>query len=173
MHLNITATPSTCDGETKPYSAAMVTTNPNDGRTGPGFTYTYGVLEARVYIPSDGGKIADWPAIWTDGQSWPTDGEDDIMEGLSGTACFHFHDPLGAPGGCDTSITPGWHTFASDWQPGSVTYYYDGTEVGSVATGITSAPMYIIISNGVGYSTTPLTQPDSMQVAYVRVWQQA
>lgn len=174
MHLNITATASTCDGQTKPYSAAMVTTNPSDGRTGPGFTYTYGVLEAKVYIPAygNGTQIADWPAVWTDGQSWPTDGEDDIFEGLSGSACFHFHDPLGAFGGCDTSITPGWHTFASDWQPGSVTYYYDGVEVGRVATGVTSAPMYIIISNGVGYSTTPLTQPDSMQVAYVRVWQQ-
>ena len=171
MHLNITQTPSTCDGETKPYSAAMVTTNPYDGRTGPGFQYTYGVLQAEVYVPSDGGKIADWPAVWTDGQSWPADGEDDIFEGLSGSACYHFHDPIGAPGGCDTAITPGWHTFASDWQPGSVTYYYDGTEVGQVTTGITSAPMFIIISNGVGYGTGGLIEPDSMQVASVRVWQ--
>ena len=54
------------------------------------------------------------------------------MEGLSGVICWHFHDPLGGPGGCDTAITPGWHTFASDWQPGSVTYYYDGQDVGSI-----------------------------------------
>jgi beta-glucanase (GH16 family) len=168
MHINLTATTSTCAGSTKSYTTGLVTTNPDDGRTGPGYQYTYGVLEARVYIPANGTQIANWPAVWTDGQSWPADGEDDVMEGLSGKACFHFHDPLGGPGGCDTTLTPGWHTFASDWQPGSVTYYYDGVDVGSITTGITSAPMYIILGNGVEPGNTVA---DSMQVQYVRVWQ--
>ena len=49
------------------------------------------------------------------------------MEGLSGQACWHFHDPQGGPGGCSTATyTGGWHTFGADWEPGSVTYYYDG-----------------------------------------------
>jgi hypothetical protein len=168
LHINLTATSSTCDGSTKPYTTGLVTTNPDDGRTGPGFQYTYGVLEARVYVPANGTQIANWPAVWTDGQSWPADGEDDVMEGLSGKACWHFHDPQGGPGGCDTTLTPGWHTFASDWQPGSLTYYYDGVEVGSITTGIASAPMYIILGNGVDPGNTA---PDSMQVQYVRVWQ--
>ena len=171
MHLNVTAQSSTCNGVTKPYTGALVSTNPNDGRASGGFQYTYGVLEARVYIPADDTHIANWPAVWADGQSWPADGEDDLVEGIGGRACFHFHDPLGGPGACDTSLTPGWHTFSSDWQPGSVTYYYDGIKVGSIATGITNSPMYIILDNTVANNNAGVTEADSMQVQYVRVWQ--
>jgi len=106
MHLNVTATPSTCGGETRPYTGSLVSTNPDDG-AGGGFQFTYGVVEARVYLPADGNQIANWPAVWTDGQVWPQDGEDDLLEGLGGQACYHFHDPLGGPGNCDTSIAPG------------------------------------------------------------------
>jgi beta-glucanase (GH16 family) len=171
MHLNVTAQPSTCSGTTYPYTGALVSSNPKDGRASGGFQYTYGVVEARVYIPADGTQIANWPAVWTDGQSWPTNGEDDLMEGLGGTACFHFHDPLGGPGGCDATLTPGWHTFASDWQPGSVTYYYDGTKVGSITTGITTAPMYIILDNTTSIDNPSISEADSLDLAYVRVWQ--
>jgi len=171
MHLNVTASSSTCGGVTRPYTGAIVTTNPSDGRSSGGFQYTYGVLEVRVYVPADGTQIANWPAVWADGQSWPNDGEDDLMEGLNGQACFHFHDVLGGPGNCDSKVTPGWHTFASDWQPGSVTYYYDGAKVGSITTGITSAPMYIILDNTVYPGESNITKADSMAVSYVRVWQ--
>jgi beta-glucanase (GH16 family) len=171
MHLNVTASSSTCGGVTRPYTGAIVTTNPSDGRSSGGFQYTYGVLEVRVYVPADGTQIANWPAVWADGQSWPNDGEDDLMEGLNGQACFHFHDVLGGPGGCDTTLKPGWHTFASDWQPGSVTYYYDGVDVGSITTGITSAPMYILLDNTVYPGEANITEADSMDVSYVRVWQ--
>jgi hypothetical protein len=168
MHLAVTNVSSTCGGVTKPYTGALVDTNPSDGH-GTGFQYTYGVLEARVYVPASGTSIANWPAVWTDGQSWPADGEDDVMEGLGGAACYHFHDPLGGPGSCTSTISPGWHTFASDWQPGSVTYYYDGVDVGSITTGITTAPMYLLLDDTVAGGATAV--PDAMQVQYVRVWQ--
>jgi beta-glucanase (GH16 family) len=171
MHLNVTNSSSTCGGKTRQYTGSLVSTNPNDGRSSGGFQYTYGVLEARVYVPADGTRIANWPAVWADGQSWPNTGEDDLMEGLNGQACFHFHDVLGGPGNCDSKVTPGWHTFASDWQPGSVTYYYDGVKVGSITTGITSAPMYIILDNTVYPGESDITKADSMDVSYVRVWQ--
>ncbi len=172
MHLNVTADPSTCGGVTEPYTGAMVTSNPFDGRSGDGgFEYTYGVLEALVYVPAAGTQIADWPAVWTDGQYWPADGEDDVMEGQGGSACWDFHDLLAVPRSCDQSLTPGWHTFASDWEPGSVTYYYDGVDVGTITTGITSEPMYIALDNTVHANESAVTQADSMQVQYVRVWQ--
>ena len=170
LHLKVTATASTC-GSTRPYTGAAVTTNPSDGR-GSGFQYTYGVLEARVYVPAAGTQIANWPAVWTDGQKWPTDGEDDVMEGLDGAACYHFHDPSGGPGSCVSKIKPGWHTFASNWQPGSVTFYYDGADVGSITSGITGAPMYLVLDNTVK-TGSGLTVPGTMQVSYVRVWQAA
>ena len=173
MDMAVTSQSSTCNSKTYPYTGAAVTTDPVDGRSTAGFQYTYGVLEARVYVPADGSLIANWPAVWTDGEGeWPDTGEDDIMEGLSGGACYHFHDPLGGPGECDASITPGWHTFASDWQSGSVTYYYDGTDIGSITSGITDSPMYVILDNTVQSGFGSTTTPGVMQVQYVRVWQQ-
>jgi beta-glucanase (GH16 family) len=176
MHLAVTAEPSRCNGRTRPYTGALVSTNPHDGRSHGGFEYTYGVLEARIYVPGVGGKIADWPAFWTDGYDWPRDGEDDVMEGLFGSACFHFHSlhfaPHG-PGGCDADIGPGWHTFAADWQAGKVTYYYDGHLVGTVTRGVTSQPMFIVINNTVWRGERSLTRPGALRVDYVRVWRLA
>ena len=65
----------------------------------------------------------------------------------------------------------GWHTYAADWQPGVVTYYYDGTEVGQITTGITSSPMYLILNDAVGGAGGQVVTPSTMQVDYVRVWQ--
>lgn len=171
MHLSVTARVSRCGGITRPYTGALVTTDPADAGRAGGFQYTYGVLQARVYVPAIGARIANWPAVWTDGQNWPADGEDDLMEGLNGTACFHFHDALGGPGGCVRTLAPGWHTFASDWRPGSVTYYYDGVRVGTVATGITAQPMYLLLDDTVSARGAGVVTQDSMRVRYVRVWQ--
>lgn len=167
MHLNVTLQPSTCGGVSRPYTGALVSTNPSDGR-GPGFQYTYGVLQARVYLPADGTKLADWPAVWAAGQPGRTYGEDDVIEGLLGEACWHFHRFIGESGACDKSITPGWHTVASYWRKGAITFYYDGKKVGEIAHGITSRPMYVLLANTeLGH----MALPRSMRVQYVRVWQ--
>jgi hypothetical protein len=176
LNLSVTHQSSTCNGKTYPWTGALVDTNPDDGRASGGFQYTYGALEARVYIPASatGDQIANWPAVWAvDQDSDPTIayGEMDLLEGLNGQACYHFHNELAAPGGCDTTLTPGWHTFASNWQPGSITYYYDGTKVGQIATGITTTPMYIILNNTVAANQPSLSEASTMQVQYVRVWQ--
>jgi len=52
-----------------------------------------------------------------------------------------------------------------------VTYYYDGVDVGSITTGITSSPMYLILNNTVSPYSPNDSEADSMQVQYVRVWQ--
>ena len=52
MNLDVTGASSECGGVTEPYTGAMVTTNPRDGRGSGGFQYTYGFLEARVNIPA-------------------------------------------------------------------------------------------------------------------------
>jgi beta-glucanase (GH16 family) len=165
LDLSLVRKAETCGGQSHPYASGMVNTN---GK----FSYTYGYLEARVWLPGTT-AISNWPAVWTDGQSWPTDGELDVMEGLSGQACWHFHDPQGGPGNCSKSAyTGGWHTFGADWEPGSVTYYYDGTAVGTINSGITSSPMYVILNLGADNGNSgPLQAPATMRVDYVRVWQ--
>ena len=164
LHLQAVSEPTTVNGTTYPYRSGMVQT---DGKA----QFTYGAFEARIYLPPSSKGIANWPAFWTDGQSWPADGEMDVMEGLSGSACFHFHSPSGGPGGCASGDFTGWHTYGADWEPGSVTYYYDGEEVGRITTGVTSAPQYLILNNAVGGSGGQSVAPADMQVDYVRVWQ--
>ena len=165
LHLTATPKPEECGGQIRPYASGMVTT---EGL----HSFSHGAFEARVYLPASAdGKVADWPAWWVDGQNWPQDGEMDIMEGLSGSTCFHYHDPSGGPGGCaDTG--PGWHVFGSTWEGDQVTYYYDGHEVGTLTTDGNSAPQYLILNNAVGGSGGETTA-DTMLVDYVRVWQQS
>ncbi len=151
-------------------SGALVSTNPYDGIHGhKGFQFRYGYVQARIYIPAAGTQIANWPAFWTDGQNWPRDGEIDIMEGLDGYAAFHFHYPGGAPGHTVRGHYAGWHTFAANWEPGQITFYYDGIKVGQITKDITSAPMYLLIENSGGRWGGPRRRPTVMKVAWVRV----
>ncbi|GAA2487788.1 hypothetical protein GCM10010276_27860 [Streptomyces longisporus] len=165
LHLKAIQQSTTVNGKTHPYVSGLVESN---GKA----QFTYGAFEARIYTPASGTQIANWPAFWTDGQNWPTDGEMDVMEGLSGSACYHFHSPAGGPGGCAPGSYTGWHTYGAEWKPGAVTYYYDGKQVGQITSGITSAPMYLILNNAVSSTYGGPTQvPADMMVDYVRVWQ--
>ena len=163
--LSAVARAETCGGAVHPYASGMVTT---DGK----FSFTYGYMEARIWLPGKG-SIADWPAFWADGQNWPTNGEIDTLEGLGGRACAHFHNSAGESGACTAgNYSGGWHTFAADWEPGSLTFYYDGTPVWHDTSGITSAPMCLILNLALSSAiTSPNTAPAAMQVDYVRVWQ--
>ena len=173
LNLTLIAKSESCGISGAEYATGLV-------NTAGKFTFTYGLLEARVWLPAVNGnpnEVANWPAVWTDGQDWPYDGEDDVAEGLVGQVCSHFHsadDPSGAGAGGGTgcpgdNYAGGWHTFAANWQPGSITYYYDGVNIGSVTHGVTSAPMFIVLSYDVG-KTYP-EAPATMKVDYVRVWQ--
>ena len=182
LDINFTQETETCDGGSHPYTSGIVTTN---GR----FSFTYGLVEFRAWLPTtSSGRVANWPDLWLDGQSWPADGEVDVAEGLGGSLCAHWHGPnnsvgTGAGGGtgCPAgTFTGGWHTFSADWEPGIVTWYYDGKDIGCLATSgtacgptntlISGAPMYIILSLGSNPDYT-ITAPTSLRVAYVRVWQ--
>jgi hypothetical protein len=176
LDLNLTQESESCGGKTQPYTSGIVTTN---GK----FSFTYGFVEVRAWLPAlANGQAADWPAIWLDGQSWPNDGEIDLMEGLGGSVCAHWHGPTnggagyGAGGGtgCPAgTFTGGWHTFAADWEPGSVTFYYDGKDIGSVTNStstITGFPMYVIL-NLAGEPGGGTTAPATLRIKYVRVWQ--
>jgi hypothetical protein len=173
---------SVCDGSTHPDTSGIVTTN---GK----FSFTYGLIEFRAWLPTtSSGQVADWPDLWIDGQHWPTDGEVDVAEGLGGALCAHYHGPSNAVGvgagggsGCPAgTFTGGWHTFAADWEPGIVTFYYDGHDIGCLETSgsacgntnttIAGAPMYIILSLGSSYAD-PITAPTTLRITDVRVWQ--
>jgi hypothetical protein len=175
LHLGIKTTPSGSSCTTQ-FSGSMAESNPQDGSGHKGFQYAGGYVEWRAYVAANSsGKAANWPALWSNGQHWPTDGENDTMEALGGDGiCYHFHSDTTAAGGCPSGNYTGWHTFGSDWEiptggTPTVTYYYDGINVGSLTSGITSVPQYLIMN--MGYDSSYPLIPSEMLVDYVRVWQ--
>jgi beta-glucanase (GH16 family) len=166
LHLTLIRRPLSCGEKVRPYTSGLVNT---DGK----FQFSYGFMQARIWLPGRGGRIVNWPAFWAADQNWPTDGEIDVVEGLGGKACWHFVNPATVRSGCAAgTFGNGWHTFGADWEPRSITYYYDGRVVGVIRSGITHAPMYLILNNAIAHLyRSPLRVPADMRVAYVRVWQ--
>ena len=166
--LRLSAVARSCranNGITYPYASGIVTTKDH-------FTFRYGYFEARLWTPPGSGPIRNWPAFWANGTGQhPLTGEIDVVEGLGGRACFHFHYQGGEPGGCvNKSNVAGWHTYAAEWRQGVVTYFYDGEQVGRITQGITSAPMYLVLNLGVSSTVSgPVTLPAEMLVDYVKV----
>jgi beta-glucanase (GH16 family) len=195
----------------KYYYANESAKNYTSGRirtTKPGtelFNTTYGYIEARISLPETQGA---WPAFWMLPEStsiyggWPVSGEIDILE-TTGTqtnkACSTLH--WGTPshvykGSGYTELNSElmyFHTYSVDWEPGKMTFYYDGQPI-HVATnwesGISGAsdslsfdapfdqPFYMILNLAVdsgqfGGSANKANFKDeiNMYVDYVRVFQ--
>ncbi len=106
--------------------------------------FQYGRFEARLKVPEGAGL---WPAFWMLGANfseddadeanrWPNVGEIDVMEYLGrepdlilGTA----HGPGYSGGGGltkwnrqDYPIADDFHTYAVEWEPDEIRWYYDG-----------------------------------------------
>lgn len=168
----ISKTVTATDGKTYNYVSCLL-----NSYQGSNFLQAYGYFEARMYLPGSAGKINNWPAFWANGNhslcgTWPCAGEMDIMEGLGGgVASYHFHSPTTNAGGYPTGDYTGWHIFAAHWEPGLVKYYYDGVLVGSSTLGVTSAPMYLVLNNGISTQHGgPLSVPSTVLVDYVHVY---
>jgi hypothetical protein len=152
------------------YHGAVLSSNPAGGGN---FQFTYGYIEFRAILPA-----ADraWSSLWVNGQTWPDDGEIDVLEsGLpSATAQkWHYHDStVGVAGG--RVEVPGastdWHTYAADWEPGRVTWYYDGDLVTTIATGEIGVPHYLMMNVSDWKQSNP-SGPATTRIDYVRVWQ--
>lgn len=134
------------------------------------YSFSRGAVEYRAFLPASGGRVANWPALWDNGQSWPADGENDTAEGLDGQVCTYWHASGTDAGACHGSAYAGaWHTYGYEWTPTKVTWYYDGVKVREQATSV-SSPHYLILQNTQGAYGGPNADTD-LQVDYVRVWQ--
>lgn len=180
-HLRLAAARRSCidnAGRSYDYASGLVQSYSKGGQ------WQYGVYEAHVHLPGTAsGHIYNWPAFWLNGipsVPWPVGGEIDVMEGLEGSAGWTYHK--GTSAGSDTQKSPtkhaagnfvGWHTFTTEWSPGSLTFYYDGVKVGTWAGNLTTTPQYLILNYGVGGWGGDLNVPQTMLVDYVRVWQRS
>jgi beta-glucanase (GH16 family) len=150
-----------CDGKRQPYSSGILTTT---GR----WSFRYGLLEARVWVPSRGGRIVDWPAVWAAGSA-----ELDVLEG-GARPCWYYHRISITRGGClkHVHLTGGWHIVAADWEPHHITWYYDHRQVARVGTHIASGPMSVVLDLAISsYNRQPHVIPAKFKIDWVRVWQ--
>jgi beta-glucanase (GH16 family) len=159
------------------------------------FSQQYGRFEARVQMPTGQGL---WPAVWMLGDdistvSWPACGEIDFMETIGSDITTNhgsLHMPTNyGPTGTYTlpnnaSFADAFHTFAVEWEPGTVSFYvddevYETQAQSSVPAGDTwefDTPFFLLINVAVGGSwpgspDSTTTFPQTMKVDWVRVYQ--
>ena len=159
--------------------------------------FQYGRIEARLKVPDGQGL---WPAFWMlgsdfNGSNWPDCGEIDIMEYIGkepdlimGTA----HGPgySGALGLTQWNrqtynIADDFHTYAIEWEPDQIRWYYDGDLYHTVSRDdvgtrewVFDHPFFIILNLAMGGQLPgpiglDVVFPKQLLVDYVRVYQLA
>jgi beta-glucanase (GH16 family) len=147
------------------------------------FAQTYGWFEMRARMPAGKGM---WPAFWLLPANgvWPP--EIDILEILGhepNKVYFTNHWSAGdhqshGVNWVGPDFSKDYHTFAVDWEPGSITWYVDGVAHGNSTSGVPAEPMFIVanLAVGGGWPGNPdatTTFPSSMDIDYIRVYRRA
>jgi beta-glucanase (GH16 family) len=149
-----------------------------------GFSFTYGYVEARIWVPGGAGM---WAGFWMQRADYEDSAEMDIMEVLGRhpkTLQMHYHRPGRVLGQAYTAPSPlpgGWHTYGLEWERRRLVWYLDGTaRFAHVGGDVDSHAHYIVFNLAIGgarswggapHGTTPF--PSTMRIDWVRVWQRA
>ena len=155
-------------------NGALINTNPNDcGIAGFQFGTGY-YAEARMYFPGNGDTIYNFPAWWTNGQSWPATGEIDIAEGLGQMTSNYHYSSNGQHVANNSNQIPGtwsnsYHTYGVHRQNGKNDIYFDGKLVRSYTSYDNGSPHYLILNVGSG-NTAAYGASSQVKTDYVRVW---
>lgn len=181
---NLTAEshPST---KSHPYTSGMIQTG-GTLSTKPTFAYRYGYAEIRAKLPRGAGM---WPAFWlvqANGQ-WPP--EIDVMEwqGVqpkTDVVTTHWKDAQGNHRQSGTAVNTGvnlweaYHTYAADWEPNAITWYFDGKPIKRFTQKrwIPDKPMVVIANLAIGgwekgqHNPRATAFPATFAIAYIRIW---
>ena len=152
-----------------------VNSNPASGYAGPstGPAVVLGnCIEAKINFPGPSGDTAyNWPAWWSDGSSWPTNGEEDIFEGYGdGTpSAFNYHNHSGANNGPlpSGSWCNSFHTYTLVRGSTTLSVYWDGVLMRSLARDDSGGAQAMIINQGNGNVDN---SGAVILVEYVRMW---
>lgn len=154
------------------------------------FSFTYGLLEARIKVPHSQGI---WSGFWLTGDNcatigWPACGEIDIMENISSEPAT-IHGTVHGPGYFTGSYTlqhgafaDDFHIYALQWDPDHLYFLVDGVNFATLnrttltdqAYWVYNHPFNIILNVPVGGwggnpdSTTVF--PQRMYVSYVKLY---
>ncbi len=144
--------------------------------------FTYGYVSIQAHIANGNGM---WSALWLAPVSEAGVPEIDIAETWgAGTAStwlgFYLHLAEGIRPFRQIHVkglAKGWHTFAFDWAPSSLTWYLDGVQMYNyTGPGIPQIPMYFLanlaVYKNLGTPQTPAMQAeDSFDIRSVQVYQ--
>jgi hypothetical protein len=155
----------------KPNVSGMLTTYSS-------FAQQYGYFEVRAELPSTPGVMSAFWLLPADG-SWPP--EVDVFEipGVNPTSMLmtvHSQDYSIPTLATVANTSTGFHDFAVDWEPDTITWYFDGTQVAQAATPPDlNQPMYMLLDTMTGVPGSRDGQPtgsfsDAMQVQWVHVF---
>ena len=170
------------DQKTHSWTSGMVSTGRNSWYGSTHYTITYGYIAAAIQIPAEHGMF---PAFWLmPAAAKTTPPEIDIFEGTSNpeTAQMTLHwltsagkDVHSANQYGPVDYPAGYHVFAVDWEPTSITWYIDGVEHYRVTDNsrIPRVAMEILLDLAVGWPKSPPADITSaqMKVDWVRAWQ--
>jgi beta-glucanase (GH16 family) len=182
--LTITAAPATAamltteaaanNGATLPYTSGLLTTDTS-------FAQTYGLYEITAKMPTGQGL---WPALWMlpTSMAWPP--EIDILEEIGNQPTTDYmtlhtgtsNTAIGTT--TQVAMTTGFHTYAVDWEPTTITFYVDGKQISQSATPADMhQPMYMLMNLAVGGTGSWPGAPNSstvfpaqMQISSVQVY---
>jgi beta-glucanase (GH16 family) len=193
--LSITARRETVVGATTPFNPALSAFDYTSGRI-ESVTHFSGTqkkpdvrMAARLKLPAGYGM---WPAFWSYGDPWPTQGEIDIVE-ARGQSPYEFNTAYwyGRRSGVNqvqnsavtiqtgTSLTDCWHVYEVIWGKDNLTYLLDGQVVDVKSGGMISSmfrkQQRVTLNLAVGGSFFPnlnpsLIQPGVLQVDWVKVY---
>jgi beta-glucanase (GH16 family) len=194
--LRIDARSGTATGPVDPWSSTTKTFSYTSGRIESATTFSSGRttpevrMAARILMPSSYGL---WPAFWSYGDPWPTQGEIDVVEARSHVpAAYQTNYFYGRRSGVNLvrgkeGLVNLWstatmatcpHIYEVVWTKTSLTFYLDGTPV-DIKTGDYIPNMFgkrqkVVLNLAVGGNfLAPLTQaiePGTMVVDWVKVF---
>ncbi|GAA1540573.1 glycoside hydrolase family 16 protein [Nocardioides humi] len=180
-----------------PYGSFTTNAEVSTVATRSQFVQTYGRFEARIKMPAEAGIPGSHSAFWLYPQDqaygrWPGSGEVDIAEWFSGLPGNVY--PSVHYAGENTALSSGYncrmptsstefHTYAVEWTPSIMRFYYDGqlcyshswTPTGLRAPQPFDQPFYIVLTQvwGLGWNTRTDAMPDTstLVVDWVKAWQ--
>ena len=145
--------------------------------TAQSFSQTYGLFEINAEMPTAAGM---WPAFWllsTTGAALP---ELDVAELIGNNPDDVYVSTHSDTGSTSVPVYVGnvsssFHTYAVDWEPTTITYYFDGNAIASLPTPADmNSPMYMLLNLAVGGAGTWAGAADGetgqMLVSWVRAY---
>jgi beta-glucanase (GH16 family) len=152
--LNITAKKEKVTGKVDPWSNRNKTFNYTSGRIESKGLYSASTsspkvrIMARIKLPSGYGM---WPAFWSYGDPWPTQGEIDILEARGQEPNTYYTNYFYGTQvnrnlvsnststiNSNTSLQTCFHVYEVIWEQNSLTFYLDGVQVDKKTGGYVS-----------------------------------